>query len=491
MMLTLQLILGIAFLLWIYILWTRRKYYLLSRKLPGPLGYPILGMLLQLMYREDILPTFSKYIEIYGPVFLSWLGPIPFLVVSEPQIAQDILVSSHCVNKGIIYDALDDGTGHGLFSLKNPDWHVHRKLLNPAFSQKILLSFIPIFNENINELMRILDQHIGRGEIELTKIFQVVTLNIAAQTTMGKNISGIQNTEKQSLIKCYQCVLEHMTEMCFSPLLRYKWVQYLLGTYKPYSEAKNEIRKFIKNLIQEKLSTNTPIEEKDKNIFINIAIELLKRGDFTMQNVEDESNVIVFGAFETTANTIAYTLMMLSMFPECQEKVFEEIRSIFPYQGEFDVNYIDIKQMTYMDMVINETMRVMAPVPLVARQTAEDIHLSNGAIVPKGVQVVIDIFHMHRRKDIWGDEAWNFNPENFLPTNLEEKHSYAFMPFTKGLRNCIGWKYGLISVKITLAKLLRNYRFTTNFKYKDLAFVEDITLKFKETPLFQVFRREN
>lgn len=130
--------------------------------------------------------------------------------------------------------------------------------------------------------------------------------------------------------------------------------------------------------------------------------------------------------------------MLLAMFPKYQQKAFEEIRSLFPERDDFEVTYEDTQNMVYMDMVLNETMRLLAPVPLIARQSTQDVQLSNGVVLPKGIQIVIDVFNMHRRTDIWGPDAKVFNPENFLPSNMEGKHSYAFIPFTKGIRNCIG-----------------------------------------------------
>lgn len=179
-------------------------------------------------------------------------------------------------------------------------------------------------------------------------------------------------------------------------------------------------------------------QQQDKNIFLNLATDLLRRGIFSLKNVEDESNVIVFGAFETTANTVAYTLMMLAMFPEYQVKVFEEIVSLFPNSGDFEVTYEDVQQMVYLDLILNETMRVMAPVPMVCRTNSEDVKLSNGVVIPKGVQIALDIFHLHRNKKVWGNDAETFNPDHFLPHNFQEKHPYAYVPFTKGVRNCIG-----------------------------------------------------
>ncbi|XP_041564231.1 probable cytochrome P450 313a4 isoform X2 [Drosophila elegans] len=276
--------------------------------------------------------------------------------------------------------------------------------------------------------------------------------------------------------------------MCFSPWLNSRFVRQLLGRESHYFQAKKEVRQFTKKLIEKHLSENQK-ETIDKNIFLSLAADCLRRGVFNLKNVEDESNSIVFGAFETTSNALYYALMLLAMFPNCQERAFEEIKILFPNTGDFEVTYADTQQMVYLDMILNESMRVIPPVPVVSRQTSQDLKLSNGVVIPRGVQIAIDIYHIHRSKEIWGPEAETFNPDHFLPHNIQEKHPYAFIPFTKGIRNCIGWRYALISTKVTLAKLLRNYRFKTSFPFEDLCFVEDIAIKLKTVPLLELQKR--
>ncbi|KAH8232541.1 hypothetical protein KR032_009081 [Drosophila birchii] len=494
-MLTWTLWCGIVCLLWFYFLWSRRRFYLFALKVPGPLGYPILGMAHWLSRREDILNSFAVFLDKHGPVIFSWLGPIPFMIVSDPQVIQDIFTSPHCINKGIIYKAVDDGAGTGLFSLNDPRWSIHRKLLNPAFGHKVLLSFLPIFNRETALLMDQLKPLEDDGEKDLIPLLQSFTLSVATQTTMGSDAKSEENFRSNSLLERYQCALNTMADMCFSPWLNSRFIRQLVGKESQYHQAKTEIRQFIKKLIQKKMvadakeSSLPSIQSHDKNIFLNLATDLLRRGVFSWKNVEDESNIIVFGAFETTANTVYYTLMLLAMFPEYQEKAFEEIRSLFPNTGDFEVTYNDIQQMVYLDLILNESMRVVPPVPVVSRQTSQDLKLSNGIVIPQGVQIAIDMFHMHRSRKIWGPEAETFNPDHFLPHNIQDKHPYAFIPFTKGIRNCIGWRYALISAKVTLAKLLRNYRFRTSFPFEDLYFVEDITLKLKVVPLIELQKR--
>ncbi|EDW67259.1 probable cytochrome P450 313a4 isoform X1 [Drosophila virilis] len=494
-MLTWQLWCALLFVSWFYFLWTRRRFYLLTLKIPGPQGYPIIGMAHKLLRRENVLKEFGFYLDKHGPTIFSWLGPIPFMIVSDPQIIQDIFTSPHCINKGIIYKAVDDGAGLGLFSLTDPRWSVHRKLLNPAFGHKVLLSFLPIFNNETKALLKLFDTLVDDGEKDLIPYLQYFTLGIATQTTMGSDVKLDGGINNNRLLEDYQCVLESMTDMCFSPWLSSKTVRQLFGKEERYSSAKSEIRGFIRKLIERKLARDAEIAENgnpsplEKNIFLNLATDLLKRGIFSWKNVEDESNVIVFGAFETTANTVAYTLILLSMFPKYQEKAFEEILALFPDPGDFEVTYADTQEMVYLDLILNESMRVIPPVPVVSRQTSQDVLLSSGVVVPKGVQIAIDIFHLHRSKKIWGEGAETFDPEHFLPHHYQNKHPYAFIPFTKGIRNCIGWRYAMISAKITLAKLLRNYKFSTSFKFEDLYFVEDITIKLKTVPLLTLQRR--
>ncbi|KAH8383501.1 hypothetical protein KR009_008941 [Drosophila setifemur] len=536
-MLTWTLWCGLLFVLWIYFLWSRRRFYLLTLKIPGPLGYPILGMAHWLWNREDILNAFAIFLEKHGPTIFSWLGPIPFMIVSDPQVVQDIFTSPHCINKGIIYKAVDDGAGIGLFSLTDPRWSLHRKLLNPAFSHKMLLSFLPIFNQETGLLLDQLKPLQDDGEKNLIPLLQRFALGIATQTTMGRNVKSAECFRSNNLLERYQCMLETMTDMCFSPWLNSKWIRQLLGKESHYHQAKTEIRLFIRKvsmkhgklfspdslcvyfqLIEKKLADDEKEElpaiqsSEQKNIFLNLAMDIMKRGVFNWKNVEDESNIIVFGAFETSANAAYYTLMLLAMFPEYQEKAFEEIKSLFPQTGDFEVTYEDTQQMVYLDLILNESMRVVPPVPVVSRQTSQDVKLSNGIVIPQGVQIAIDIFHIHRSKKIWGPDAETFNPDHFLPHNFREKHPYAYIPFTKGIRNCIGgktiyvyfgicnvsiteinlllgWRYALISAKVTLAKLLRNYRFKTSFPFEDLYFVEDITMKLKTVPLLELQTR--
>ncbi|XP_034113845.1 probable cytochrome P450 313a4 [Drosophila albomicans] len=487
-MITWQLWCTLLCVLWFYFLWTRRRYYKLIFQIPGPVGYPLVGTGYKMRHNEEVLLTFKHYLDKHGPSYLFWLGPLPYFITTDPQLIQDIFNSPHCINKGFVYKALEDVAGQGLFTAKEQLWSVHRKLFNPVFAHKMLLSFIPIFNAETANLLKTVDKLVDCGGHNMLPVMHGFSLDITSQTTMGSDVKYCEYIRTNKLIEAFQSLADNVTAIGISPWLLSKTVRILLGKEEEYSRAKLEIKEFLEELIDSKLAKGS--EAADKNIFVNIAIDMMNRGLLTKNEVIDESITIVFAAFETTANTITYALILLAMFPEYQEKAFEEIRALFPNTGDFEVTYGDTQNMVYLDLIINESMRVLSPGPLVARQTTKEVRLSNGVVLPRGIQIAIDIFHLHRDKNLWGENAETFDPDHFLPHNMQDKHPYSFIPFTKGIRNCIGWRYGLIAIKVAMAKLLRNYKFSTSFKFEDLRFCEHVTLSLETVPLLEVQRRD-
>lgn len=127
---------------------------------------------------------------------------------------------------------------------------------------------------------------------------------------------------------------------------------------------------------------------------------------------------------------------MLAMHPDIQQRLYEETEEIISVEN-MSIEYEHLKQFSYMDLVIKETLRLMPSIPIIGREAVKDI-IVNGIDVPKGMQVMIPIFILHRRTDLWGPLAHSFNPDNFLPENNGKRHPCAYIPFSKGSRNCIG-----------------------------------------------------
>jgi cytochrome P450 family 4 len=127
---------------------------------------------------------------------------------------------------------------------------------------------------------------------------------------------------------------------------------------------------------------------------------------------------------------------MLAMHPKVQQELYEEVQEVWPSTSE-PVNEELLKKLTYMDLCIKETMRLFPVGAVLGRVPMAEAKLGPYTVCP-GTVIIINAFLMHRRKDIWGEDAELFNPQRFTLDNSEHRHPFAYIPFSAGPRNCIG-----------------------------------------------------
>jgi cytochrome P450 family 313 len=125
---------------------------------------------------------------------------------------------------------------------------------------------------------------------------------------------------------------------------------------------------------------------------------------------------------------------------------------------------------------------------LVTKNIHFDVIAENYTL-PTDTNVSIWVLELHTDKKIWGEDARDFKPERFFDENISKIHPYAYIPFSKGQRICIGYKYALMSTKIFLSRFLMKYRLTTKLKYDDLNYVFGMTMKIKQDLIVNIEKR--
>ena len=90
-------------------------------------------------------------------------------------------------------------------------------------------------------------------------------------------------------------------------------------------------------------------------------------------------------------------------------------------------------------------------------------------VFPAGSNMYIPIIHLHKDPDVW-PEPEKFDPDRFLPDEVAKRHRCSYIPFSFGARNCIGFRYGMMSVTAMLATILRRFKVQT----PDLKSLKDI-----------------
>lgn len=108
---------------------------------------------------------------------------------------------------------------------------------------------------------------------------------------------------------------------------------------------------------------------------INQLLRNWQNGTIEYKDVFDELDVLIYTGSDTSTHLAAYTLLMLAMYPEVQERVIKELKSVF-ISRDIPVDYDSIKQLTYLEIVIKETLRLFPVIPYIGRWSGEDVKLS-------------------------------------------------------------------------------------------------------------------
>lgn len=119
-------------------------------------------------------------------------------------------------------------------------------------------------------------------------------------------------------------------------------------------------------------------------------------------------------------------------------------------------------------MVLFEALRLYCPVIGTIRKAAKDMNLE-GITVPKGTVISIPIAIIHRRKDLWGEDANEFNPMRFENgITKAAKHPNALLGFSIGPRACIGQDFAMMEAKIVIAMIVQRFSFSLSPDYKHM-----------------------
>ncbi len=168
--------------------------------------------------------------------------------------------------------------------------------------------------------------------------------------------------------------------------------------------------------------------------------------------LRSEAVTLFLAGHETTANTMAWAIYLLSQAPAAEARLVAEARGVL---GGRAAGHDDLARLPFTRAVVEETLRLYPPVPMLARQAQQDLAIGDAA-VRRGDIVMVVPWLLHRNPTLW-DQPDAFLPERFLPgAVLPDRHAYV--PFSLGPRVCTGAQFGLAEAVICLATLLQDFR---------------------------------
>uniref|UniRef100_A0A182Y5A0 Uncharacterized protein n=1 Tax=Anopheles stephensi TaxID=30069 RepID=A0A182Y5A0_ANOST len=466
---------------YLYRTWQNRRTWQLLGRLPGPLNFPLIGSMYVIPGRDTsrYLQTLVDLTATYGSPYCIWLGPVPVVIVSTADHARTILNSPATVEKASFYRFTPL---HGIFSLPAYKWRAHRKMIQPTFNQSILRGFIPLFEEKAEVMVRALGEMVETGHaFDIYRFTARCTLDMIFATTLGTDMH-IQECSTCGYLDVLEELFEIVTIRAVNIFLHPQWLYRWTSVYRNEQKALEEFCRPSKAILYEKEASLASAESGGNQFSL---IDQLKSSTLDNEAIEQELNTIIFAGNETSAMTVANTILLLAMHPEVQEKLHHELRAQFGSVVE-NVRYETLNRLTYMEMVLKESLRLLPIAAVIGRRTTEEIDLGEYRL-PADIDVVIDIFDIHRNPTYWGPDADRFRPERFETLQYDR---FALLPFSGGPRNCVGLRYAWLSMKIMLLKVLTRFHIETDLRLEDLTTKIALTMKISNGHMVRLKRRK-
>ena len=399
-----------------------------------------------------------------------WLGPLyPATGVHHCSVVRKVLKQRKQYST---YRFLVPWLGDGLLISEGPKWYRNRHLLTPAFHFEILKPYVSVYNSCMNVL---LDKWLASAKknqpVNLFDTLSLMSLDIILQCAFSYKSDCQASQRRLPYIQAIYDLVRLTTDRLFNPLHQIDWIYALTPAGRKMKEVCRIAHEHSERVIQERRKSlgldggsigreGTAILESvaKKKKYLDFLDILLTATDeegkgLTDLEIRNEADTFMFEGHDTTTSGMSWTLYCLAQHPEHQEKVREEVRSAL--MGREWLEYDDLKELKYTQWCIKEAMRLYPPVFHIFREASEDLELA-GYVIPKGMQIGISIFNIHRQPDTWPNPD-EFDPLRFHPSNAEGRDPYAYMPFSAGHRNCIGQNFAMNEQRVVVASIVHRF----------------------------------
>ncbi|CAF1188947.1 unnamed protein product [Adineta steineri] len=463
--LTLLVLLILIFVYYVYNLRTNNIFRRIG--MPGPVPIPLLGEMFNVM-RRGMYKNDMALVKKYGKIIGVYEGTAPVILLSDLDILRNVLIKdSHVfINRRTIEGAAGP-LEHGLTVLKDEQWKNARSIVSPTFSTAKLKAMHSLMNDVSDMYNERLLEYADKQEI-----FDIKTIN--GQYTLDNIASCLFGIETNSLKNENITLINHLKKFFnFSFVNIFLLIIFLssarLANYlgkKGYTFLPMDSMEYTTKIVNQVLARRRQRLER-RNDFIQIMIDheeeikdqegqqskSLKK---TLSDKEILSQALVFliAGYETTSVLMSFFFYVMATEPIIQEKIYQEIRQEI---GDDEVTYEKLNQLQYLDMVINETLRMYPPFIRFDRVASKDYQLGN-YLIPKGTIINVPVYPIHHDSEVW-PEPEKFIPERFLPAEKAKRHPMAFLSFGEGPRNCIGMRFALVEAKLGIVRALRLVEF--------------------------------
>ncbi len=346
--------------------------------------------------------------------------------------------------------ALEPLLGDGLFISDGKTWASRRRIQTPLFDNAHIQMYSKTMVSTIVEMADNWESQGNGATIEAHTEMAKLAAEIIARTLFGEKL-GAENSE--AVVNAFADYQSVVKQMALSNFLG-------LPDWMPNVNAKIGKAKAAGKTIHNAVDTIIALAEKGGHEGTMVA-ELLKANKsesgedlMTREQIRNEIIVLFMAGHETTANVLAWTWYLISQAPDVEEKLHQELTEVLDGRTP---EYADVENLKYTRAILDETMRLYPPVPILSRQALKDDDI-RGRKVPAGSLMLIVPWLVQRHKKFWKNPD-SFMPERFLP-GAEKPKKFTYLPFSAGPRVCIGKSFGITESVLAIAIIAQRFRLT-------------------------------
>ncbi|PSO50921.1 MAG: cytochrome P450 [Cyanobacteria bacterium SW_9_44_58] len=399
---------------------------------PGNFGLPFIGETIAFLRDKDFV---NKRNEKYGSVFKTRLFGKPTIVFKGEKATQFILTNENKYFTSSWPRSIRILLGP--LSLTIQTGHEHkqrRKLLAQAFKPRALSSYIETMEEITQKFLTSWEK---QQYLSWYPQLRNYTFDIAFQLFVG-----LENGSQTQL----RHLFETWSNGLFSIPISLPWTKFGRAL-----NCRNKILNQLDQIIKERQNRSDPGNDALGTL---MKAEDEEGNKLSVDELKDQILLLLFAGHETLTSGLTSFCMLMAQHPEILQKVREEQEQ---FSTSEPVTLESLKQMTYLEQILQEVLRLIPPVGGVFREVTEDCEF-NGYFIPKGWNVLCQINQTHQEETVY-PKPQTYNPERFNPEQpYNPGKTYNYIPFGGGMRECLGKEFARLEMKLFAAHLVRNYQ---------------------------------
>ena len=398
------------------------------------------------LFRQDILSAQPARLyrawmaEFRTPFFRSFLVNQPDLVKLLLKDRPDDFPKSDRIAEG-----LKPLLGNSVFLTNGETWKRQRRIIDPAFEGGRLKDTYPAMRAAAEAAVARLR---GReGPVEIEEETSHAAADVIFRTLFSIPIEHEIAGEVFSRFRDYQRSQPILNLAAFLPVPAWMPRFFRKGT----KENAEQIRDLISRLTEERMQAIEAGTAPDDLATKIMTTRDPETGDiFSTEEMVDQVAIFFLAGHETSASALAWALYLMALYPEWQDKVAAEAAALE------DESFAAVSRLRISRDVFRETLRLYPPVPMMVREASCPEHFRNRE-VPKGAQMVLSPWHLHRHERLW-ENPDGFDPARWQTENGKQCQRDAYIPFSAGSRVCTGAGFAMVEGPLILSMILRRFR---------------------------------